>query len=134
MAIITLTTCNTSFEANLIKGMLENNGIECFLSNENFSTLMPMYNGVMGAGVQILIEESDLRQAQELLDANQEQVETDEYLIACPNCKSTNIQFGLGTGKLKKLLVILLSVFTSNPFGNIRNLYLCKDCKTEFRA
>lgn len=134
MAIITLTTCNTSFEANLIKGMLENNGIECFLSNENFTTLMPMYNGVMGAGVQILIEESDLGQAQELLDANQEQVETDEYLIACPNCKSTNIQFGLGTGKLKKLLLILLSVFTSNPFGNIRNLYLCKDCKTEFRG
>ncbi len=53
MSTVVLKTCNTPFEANLIKGMLENKDINCFLTNENFSNLMPHYNGIMGAGVQV---------------------------------------------------------------------------------
>lgn len=133
MAVVTLTTCNTSFEANLIKGMLESNDIYCFLTNENFSTIMPMYNGMMGAGVQVMIDESDLERAQELIHANQEDVAGEENKIVCPNCNSANVQFGLGTNKVKKVLVVLMSLFTFIPFGNIRNSYYCKDCSTEFK-
>ena len=62
-----LTTCNTVLEANLIKGMLENNDIPCFLTNENVTSLLPQFNGLLGSGVNILVDENDLEKAQKLL-------------------------------------------------------------------
>ncbi|MFZ4401398.1 MAG: DUF2007 domain-containing protein [Bacteroidales bacterium] len=123
-----LTTCNNSFEANLIKGKLENNGIRCFLINENFSNLMPYFNGMMGAGVQIIIEDTDMEKAQDLILST-----LNENGIVCPNCNSSNVQFGLGNNKVKKMFVVLISLFTWIPFGNIRNIYYCQNCKTEFK-
>ena len=89
---------------------------------------MPHYSGVMGAGIQIMIEESDLEKAQELL-----QTSTKEIEIVCPNCDSTNVQFGLGANKLKKIFVVLLSLLFWIPFGNIKNNYYCQNCKKEFK-
>ncbi len=123
-----LTTCNNAVEANLIKGMLENNGIECFLTNENFSGLMPNYNGIMGSGVQVIIDENDMDRAKELISS---QTKPDE--IICPECGSPNTESSLGSNKIKKLLTIILSVFTGSPFGNIKNTYYCNDCNTEFK-
>ena len=128
MTTMILTTCNTSFEANLMKGMLENNGIRCFLTNENFSNLMPHYNGMMGSGVQVMIDESDQEKAQSLISSPSK-----ENAIVCPNCNSSNVQFGLGTNKIKKLIVVLISLITWIPFGNIKNIYCCRNCKTEFK-
>jgi len=105
MDTVILTTCNSAIEANLIKGMLENNGIRCFLTNENFSNLMPHYNGVMGAGVQIVIDENDVEQATALLSS-----QTKENEIVCPNCGSLNISYGLGTNKFKMFLAVLMSL------------------------
>ncbi len=129
MRTIILTTCNNLFEANLIKGTLENNDIQCFLTNENFSSLMPHYNGVMGSGIQIMIDESDFEIAHRLI--SQDDTKTK---IECPNCHSSNITFSLGTKKIKKILTILLSLLFWIPFGNIKNTYYCKDCKTEFKS
>jgi hypothetical protein len=128
MRTIILTTCNTLFEANLIKGMLENNEIECFLTNENFSSLMPQYNGVMGSGIHILVDESDLEKAQSLISEQDAKTK-----IECPHCQSSNITFGLGTNKIKKILTIVMSLLFWIPFGNIRNSYYCEDCKNEFK-
>lgn len=127
METTTLITCNNSVEANLIKGMLENNGIESFLTNENFTNLMPHLNGVLGAGVQVMVDKKDLRMAQELLEA---QRNTDETI--CPDCGSNNITTGLGTNGFKKRITVLISLFAWIPFGNLKRTHYCKDCKTEF--
>ncbi len=127
MSTTILTTCNNVIEANLIKGMLENNGIKCFLTNENFSSFMPHYYGMMGAGVQIIIEEKDLLQANELLLS-----ERKENDLVCPSCGSSNVRFGFGSNWIKKILAVLISLFMWIPFGNIKGIYYCKECKTEF--
>ncbi len=127
METTTLITCNNSVEANLIKGMLENNGIESFLANENFTNLMPHLNGVLGAGVQVMVDKKDLRMAQELLEA---QRNTDETI--CPDCGSNNITTGLGTNGFKKIITVLISLFAWIPLGNLKRTHYCKDCKTEF--
>ncbi|WP_430817624.1 DUF2007 domain-containing protein [Carboxylicivirga sp. RSCT41] len=61
-------TCDSAVEANIIKGRLENEGIECFIANDNFSNLMPKYNNIMGSGAQILIGENDLELAMQTLE------------------------------------------------------------------
>ena len=63
MATIRLTTCDNAVEANMIKNLLTNEGITCFLTNENFTSLMPNYTGMMGAGIQIMIDEKDAEKA-----------------------------------------------------------------------
>jgi len=129
MSIIRLTTCNNIIEANMVKHMLENEEIECFLTNNNFTTLMPGFNGILGAGIQIMIEEKDLEKANALLS-----IEANPEIIKCPNCNSENISFGLGENRIKKVFFAILSIFISTPMGNIRSTYYCKNCKQDFEV
>lgn len=126
MSVIRLTTCENSIEANLMKGNLENEGINSFITNENFSALMPNYNNILGAGVQIMIEDSDYEKAVEIIGICQKEV-------VCPNCQSKNITYRLGENKMKKMIIILISLFSGMPFNNINRNYYCKDCKTSFK-
>ncbi len=126
MAIINLTTCYNLIDASFIKNNLENEGVECFLTNEITSTLVPFYNGMMNAGIQIMINEEDYEKASLLINKPLENP------VICPNCNSTNIKFGFGKKKGLKILGVFLSVLVEIPFGNIKRNYYCKDCKTEF--
>ena len=128
MSIIRLTTCNNIIEANMVKHMLENEEIECFLTNNNFTTLMPGFNGILGAGIQIMIEEKYFEKATKLLN-----LEEKTELIKCPNCNSEDISFGLGENKLRKIFFAFLSALIGTPMGNIRNTYYCKNCKQDFK-
>ena len=60
--MIRLTTCTNEFNATLLKGALENEGIPAMLSNEIMS-------GYMGTpGVDVLVKEEDLEAAKQILD------------------------------------------------------------------
>jgi hypothetical protein len=72
MKVVRLTLSDTSFEANLIKGRLESEGVPCFLANENITTLLPHFNRMLGGGVQIMVFERDLEKASEILGLNKE--------------------------------------------------------------
>ncbi len=116
-------------EANMLKHMLENEEIECFFTNDNFATLMPGFNGILGAGIQIMIEDKDLEKANILLS-----IEVDTEIMKCPNCNSENISFGLGQNKIQKVFFAILSGLISTPMNNIRGTYYCKSCKQDFKV
>ena len=60
--MIRLTTCTNDFNAQLLKGALESEGIPAMLSNEIMS-------GYMGTqGVDILVKEEDLEAAKKILE------------------------------------------------------------------
>lgn len=126
MSIIRLATCYNVIEASFIKHTLENEGIDCFLTNELSSTLIPFSNGVMNAGIHVMIEETDLERASSI--TNKEIQET----VVCPNCHSTNIKFGYAQRKELKMFGVILSLLVMIPFSNIKRNYYCKNCKTEF--
>jgi hypothetical protein len=52
-------------EANIARGMLEEEGIRAFLGDENMTTLMPMAGE--GQGIKLLVAESDRERAEEIL-------------------------------------------------------------------
>jgi hypothetical protein len=128
MAIVRLTTCNNSFEAHLIKDKLQMEDIECFLTNENFSSLLPNFNGVLDSGVHVMIDEKDLDKAVKII-----QQDSSPNEIKCPSCNSSQITYSLGKNVFSKLLVVLLSLFAWTPFSNIKRTYYCNECKTEFK-
>lgn len=121
-----LLTCNNSIEANLIKTKLDDSEIFCFLTNENFSSIMPQYFQMLGSGVRVMVNEEDFNDAVEILGLN------DKSEVKCPECNSANISSALGKGKFKKIITIILSLFILSPISNIRVKYICRDCKNEF--
>ena len=63
--MIRLTTCTNEFNANLLKGALENEGIPAMLSNE----IMSGYMGTQGVDVLVkLVKEEDFEAAKKILE------------------------------------------------------------------
>lgn len=67
MKTISIKSCRDPFEANVLKGRLENEGIPCFLTNENLTTLLPHHFMWDSSGVQIFVDEDDVERALEVL-------------------------------------------------------------------
>jgi hypothetical protein len=130
MNIVRLISCDTAVEAYLIKGKLNNEGIECFITNENSSTLMPYYNHMLGFSVQVMIDEADLERARELV---KDKLEPDNKAIICPYYGSDKIGLGLGKHKAMKLFNIFATLLAFIPLGNLKPKYYCKQCKEEIR-
>lgn len=117
-----------SYEAKFIKDTLANEGIACIITNENFTTLMPLLNGMLGAGIQILVDIDNIDRARQILAKGN----TKEVHV-CPNCSSTNLTYGFGTRhRTKKILAFVIALLTASPVRFIKKKYYCRDCKTEF--
>lgn len=130
MNTVTLITCDNLTEAHLIKGKLSNEGIDSFLTNENFTNLMPLYNNMLGSGVQIMVFANDYQRARELVKEN---IEPQNIDIVCPHCGSDNIGLGLGKNKVMKIFNIIMAILSAIPLGNLKPKYYCKNCKEEIK-
>ena len=129
MSIGRLLTVPTSLEATLIQNRLENAGIESFVTNENFSNLMPIYYGMLGSGIQIMIEDTFEVKAKEVLS---DYFSIPDGPVQCPECDSKRIGYGFGKSKIRKIFIVLFSLLVANPFGNIQSSRHCKECGQEF--
>ena len=125
-----LITCDTITEAYFIKNKLNNEGIECFLTNQNFTSLLPNYYNLFGAGVQVVVMESDYERSRELV---KDKLEPENVEKVCPYCGSTDISIGFGKHKILKIFNVLLAILIAIPIGNIRVRYYCKTCKEEIK-
>ncbi len=123
-----IITCDSLTEAYLIKGRLNNNGVECFLTNENITNLMPMFNNMLGSGIQIFVNEKDLEIAKEIII---DKLNPEESVIKCPFCGSENISLGIGEKKGLKIISMFLAILSAIPLGNFKPKYYCKDCRKE---
>ena len=67
MRTVRLITCNTSFEAHVLKNALEAEGISSALHNENVTNL---YGGMISAfsGVDIFVYDKDLERAKQIIN------------------------------------------------------------------
>ena len=123
-----LITCNNVGEAYLIKGRLNNEGIECFLTNQHFTNLMPIYNNMLGSGIQIMVSMEQYDKARQII---KEKLQPDNSELACPHCGSREIGLGLGEGRGLKIANILMAIIVALPFGNLRPKFWCKECKQD---
>jgi len=133
MKIIPLMTCNDNVEAKLIQGHLQNEGIPCFLTNQNYTNLYPGMSGSMGTGIQIQVNEEDAERASDIIRKTYpESYGNLKEKVSCPNCKSENIKISFGKHKYLKYLYFFVSLLTFIPMSKVETSYICKDCKKEF--
>jgi metallophosphoesterase superfamily enzyme len=66
MKFIPLLAFNDYIEAHILLGRLQNEGINCWLQNENMVTVFPALTNAVG-GIKLMVEESQEEKATELL-------------------------------------------------------------------
>lgn len=66
MALVTLTSCDNYFQAELIKGNLASEGIPCVIQGENISSL---YGGINAMPIRVLVNEEQLETALAIIKA-----------------------------------------------------------------
>ena len=66
-----LTACNNTFEAELLKGRLESEGIPCVLQGE---TMNLVYGGISAMPINLLVREKDLEKALEVINSDEEEL------------------------------------------------------------
>lgn len=67
--IVVFDSYNTVVEANLVKTKLDAYGVPCFLSEENFTNLLPIKNELF-PGVRLHIFERDRQRVKDILSDN----------------------------------------------------------------
>ena len=68
MKTVELMSAANNFEAEIVKGLLKSEGIDCIFVGSNTS----IFEGAIpGFGVRILVDERDFAKAKELLESNE---------------------------------------------------------------
>lgn len=128
-------------KANIVKGLLDSYGIECFLTDENMAGLYAPYTPAIG-GVKLNVFEKDIAQIVSVLNSENSGTENrsfehDENQISCPKCHSENVANGDSSKKKFGLWIlyilswIFVFPFYSQPL-NKRKAFHCFDCDNYF--
>lgn len=130
MSYVVLTTFVNYMEAHLCQMHLQEEGINCWLKDENTVTIDPILTNAIG-GIKLMVHESQLERAAELLRI----MKNKEHKAApCPNCNSLNVEYIVTNRKagnwLSALITFVLGDFAMAP----HKLYHCFDCGFEFDA
>lgn len=129
MKTVKLFTCDDAFQARVVQGALENEGIASVLHNENTSAVLRGYVSEI-TGVDIFVYEEDYDKALDLLEQNQM---IPEQLKYCPHCGSADIKFVLKKGhKARAILAAIVSALTVAPPGTEHWEYVCSKCSGRF--
>lgn len=129
MKTVRLITCDDSFQANIIKGALENEGIAAVLHNEHAADVMRGYVREAST-VDVLVYECDGERALDILERNGM---IPERLRYCPFCHSGNIVYKLKKEhRIRAVLATLAAMLTASSPVSKHGEYVCKDCGAHF--
>ena len=121
-----------SSEARIIKGRLEAEGIQVFLSDSLTIDTDPLVSNAIG-GVKLKVYATQAMEAQHILETiSKYSIDDEGDTIACPNCKGAHIELFSTIKDAKSLFSFMLGfLFGALPFYT-KHKYRCEDCNTEF--
>ena len=128
----TIARFQYSSEAQIIKGRLEADGIQVFLTDNLTIDTDPLVSNAIG-GVKLKVLSHQAMEAQHILDSIKKYSIDDEgNTMNCPKCRSEHVELFSTIKDAKSLFWFIFGVlFSSLPFYT-RHKYRCENCKTEF--
>ena len=119
-------------EALVVKSILDSDGIECFLSDENLIRMDWFWSGLLG-GAKLWVRRHDVDQAQNLIDQNSPEGFNVEGVgefqqPRCPKCQSIDISF-----KELNKPVAFISAYLGLPIPLKRRGWKCHSCGHSWR-
>ncbi len=128
MDFILLNSYNNYVEAHIAKGVLEAEGIACWLKDENTVTIDPILTNAVG-GIKIMVAKEDAQWAWEILS----QLRKEQKLaVVCPKCGSHNVELVSTPRKAINWLSAVSTFFLGDYAMTIDKVNHCFDCKHEF--
>jgi hypothetical protein len=126
MQTVTVKTFDNYFSANIILSRLQQEGIGCYLVDENTATIYPVLLNAIG-GIKLAVDINDVDEATRLLKEYEE-----EYLrsVTCPKCSGNNIILVSKPGTGNVVTAILTWLFSSYAVAP-EKIYQCQDCGYE---
>jgi DNA-directed RNA polymerase subunit RPC12/RpoP len=89
MEFVILKSFNNYVDAHIMLGRMKEEGIHCWLKNENTTTIMPIWTTALG-GIQLMVNSAQQKKAAYILDSIEE--ERKEHM-SCPKCNSRDVEF-----------------------------------------
>jgi DNA-directed RNA polymerase subunit RPC12/RpoP len=127
----TTATFQYSYEAQIVKGRLESDGIKVFLFDDLTIDTDPLVSNAIG-GVKVKVLANQEQEAIQVLKLIKKYSVDDGNSINCPNCNSEKIELFSTIKDLKSLFWFVFGLlFSSLPFYT-KHKYRCQDCTIEF--
>ncbi len=128
MKFILLQSYDNYISAHIAMGRLEEDGINCWLQDENTVTINPVWTNAVG-GIKLMVAESQAERALELIgEYNHQQKATH----LCSRCGSDNVELVTTPRKVSNWLSVLWGVFTFSYAMPVDKAYHCFNCGHEF--
>jgi DNA-directed RNA polymerase subunit M/transcription elongation factor TFIIS len=126
MEFIPIRSYDNYIKANLVISKLFQENINCYLKDDNITTIFPVISNAVG-GVKICVSENDLTKAQDLLL----QIEEEEK-VACPKCANKNVHYEVENGNVSNWLLAVASWFLASYALKGKEVYHCYTCDYKF--
>ncbi|WP_025742778.1 putative signal transducing protein [Aquimarina pacifica] len=128
----TVAVFQYSSEALILRGRLETEGIDVYMTDMHTIDTDPLVSNAIG-GVKIKVRSEDKKKALEIIDGISKYVVDDlGYEIECPNCKSKTIEYFTTITSIKSFFAFVFGfLFGGLPFYK-KYEYRCAICNTKF--
>lgn len=128
MDFILINAYNNYVDAHIARGVLEEEGINCWLKDENTVTIDPILTNAVG-GIKIMVYKDQAERAWKILsDLKKEQ----QLAVSCPKCGSHNVELVSTPRKAINWISAITTFFLGDFAMTIDKVNHCFDCKHEF--
>jgi DNA-directed RNA polymerase subunit RPC12/RpoP len=128
MTFVPVWSYDNYIPAHIAQGRLKEEGITCWLKDENTVTIDPILSNAIG-GIKLMVPEMDAKRAWELLNGLQQE---HKKTITCPECGSHNMELVSTPRKAMNWLSAVTTFFLGDYALTTDKVYHCFDCKKEF--
>jgi hypothetical protein len=128
MEFILLQSFTNYIDAHILMGRLEEEGIQCWLKDENTVTIDPILTNAIG-GIKLMVAETQFERASDLL---QQYVREKRSHLKCPRCGSGNIELISSPRKAMNWFSALAGFFMGDYAVAAEKTWHCFDCQSEF--
>lgn len=130
MEFVILKSFTNYIDAHLMLGRLQDEGVDCWLKNENTATVMPIWNNALG-GIQLMVNSSQAEKAAYILKVMEEERRAQ---IRCPKCESDNVEFINTVRKPVNWLSAAVTFILGDVALMPEQRYHCFACGKEWKA
>jgi len=128
MDFITIRSFDNYVSAHIAMGRLEEDGIKCWLKDENTVTIDPILTNAVG-GIKLMVATTQAERALSILRTVENE---NKEKHRCPKCGSSNIEFVTTPRKASNWASVLLGLFFINYAMPVDKVFHCFDCGHEY--
>ena len=128
MNYVLLQSYDNYVSAHIAMGRLEEDGVNCWLKDENTVTIDPILSNAIG-GIKLMVEETQAERAAKILKDQELQYKA---TIACPKCGSHNIELVSTPRKTANWISAIFGFLFVNYAMPADKVNHCFNCGNEF--